>query len=76
VGRWRHALADEAHVDVPDLDLVLPHNIAGRDDEAHDIAAQATAAWKAAVGGRRPHRCGMPNSLLMNNLWAVRPLDK
>ena len=40
---------DEAHVDVPDLDLVLPHNAAGLDDAAHDIAAQASAAWEAAV---------------------------
>src|SRR6266540_2432191 len=40
---------DEAHVDVPDLDLVMPHNAAGLDDEAHDIAAQAWAAWEAAV---------------------------
>ncbi len=40
---------DEAHVDVPNLDLVLPHNAAGLDEEAHDIAAQASAAWEAAV---------------------------
>lgn len=40
---------DEAHVDVPDLDLVLPHNAAGLDDNVHDIAAQASAAWEAAV---------------------------
>jgi len=40
---------DEARVDVPDLDLVLPHNAAGLDDDAHDIAAQASAAWEAAV---------------------------
>jgi hypothetical protein len=40
---------DEAHVDVPDLDLVLPHNAAGLDDAVHDIAAQAWAAWEAAV---------------------------
>ncbi|MBM2620450.1 phosphotransferase [Actinoplanes sp. LDG1-06] len=40
---------DEAHVDVPDLDLVLPGNAAGLDDHAHDIAAQASAAWEAAV---------------------------
>jgi len=40
---------DESHVDVPDLDLVLPHNAAGLDDEAFDIAAQAWAAWEAAV---------------------------
>jgi hypothetical protein len=40
---------DESHVDVPDLDLALPHNAAGLDDEAHDVAAQARAAWEAAV---------------------------
>ena len=40
---------DESHVDVPDLDLALPHNAAGLDDDAHDIAAQASAAWEAAV---------------------------
>ncbi len=40
---------DESHVDVPDLDLVLPNNAAGLDDGAHDIAAQASAAWEAAV---------------------------
>jgi Ser/Thr protein kinase RdoA (MazF antagonist) len=40
---------DESHVDVPDLDLVLPHNAAGLDGGAHDIAAQASAAWDAAV---------------------------
>ncbi|MBX5241077.1 phosphotransferase enzyme family protein [Rhizobium sp. NLR22b] len=40
---------DESHVDAPDLDLVLPGNAAGLDDGAHDIAAQASAAWEAAV---------------------------
>lgn len=40
---------DEAHADVPDLDLVLPHNAAGLDDLALDIASQAAAAWEAAV---------------------------
>ena len=40
---------DESHVDVPDLDLVLPYNAAGLDDDTHDIAAQAWAAWAAAV---------------------------
>jgi aminoglycoside phosphotransferase (APT) family kinase protein len=40
---------DESHVDVPDLDLVLPHNAAGLDDSALDVAAQASAAWQAAV---------------------------
>jgi len=33
----------------PDLDRVLPHKAAGLDDGAHDIAAQASAAWEAAV---------------------------
>jgi hypothetical protein len=40
---------DETHVDVPDLDLVLPYNAAGLDPAAHDVAAQAKAAWDAAV---------------------------
>lgn len=40
---------DEAHVDVPDLDLVLPHNAAGFERDAHDIAWQASAAWEAAI---------------------------
>ena len=40
---------DESHVDVPDLDLALPYNAAGLDDSAHDTAAQASAAWEAAV---------------------------
>lgn len=40
---------DESHVDVPDLDLVLPHNAAGLDPAALDVAAQASAAWEAAV---------------------------
>jgi Ser/Thr protein kinase RdoA (MazF antagonist) len=40
---------DESHVDVPELDLVLPHNAARLDDRTHDMAAQASAAWAAAV---------------------------
>ncbi|MEO8683900.1 MAG: phosphotransferase [Devosia sp.] len=40
---------DESHVDVPDLDLELPHNAADLDPEAWDIAEQASAAWEAAV---------------------------
>ncbi|ASW06399.1 phosphotransferase enzyme family protein [Rhizobium sp. 11515TR] len=40
---------DESHVDVPDLDLVLPDNAADLTDNAYDIAAQASAAWEAAV---------------------------
>jgi Ser/Thr protein kinase RdoA (MazF antagonist) len=40
---------DEARVDISTLDLVLPHNAAALDDATHDIAAQAWAAWEAAV---------------------------
>lgn len=40
---------DEAHVDVPALDLVLPHNAGDLDDAEYDIAEQASAAWEAAV---------------------------
>lgn len=40
---------DESHVDVPELDLVLPHNGAGLEEGAYDVAAQASAAWEAAV---------------------------
>ncbi len=40
---------DEAHVDVPALDLVLPNNAASLDDDIFDIASQASAAWQAAV---------------------------
>jgi Ser/Thr protein kinase RdoA (MazF antagonist) len=39
---------DESHVDVADLDLVLPHDAAGL-GAGHDVAAQASAAWEAAV---------------------------
>lgn len=40
---------DESRVDVSELDLVLPGNAAGLDDDVHDVAAQASAAWEAAV---------------------------
>ena len=40
---------DESHVDVSDLDLVLPGNAAGLEDCEYDVAAQAFAAWEAAV---------------------------
>lgn len=40
---------DEAHVDVPALDLVLPGNAAGLADDEFEIAGQASAAWEAAV---------------------------
>ena len=40
---------DESHVDVPLLDLVLPGNAADLDAATLDLAAQASAAWEAAV---------------------------
>lgn len=40
---------DEAHVDISDLDLALPHNGAGLDGEERDSIEQASAAWEAAV---------------------------
>jgi Ser/Thr protein kinase RdoA (MazF antagonist) len=40
---------DESHVDAPELDLALPHNAAGLESGALDIASQASAAWEAAV---------------------------
>jgi Ser/Thr protein kinase RdoA (MazF antagonist) len=40
---------DESHVDVAELDLALPHNAAGLEAAEYDIAAQASAAWEAAV---------------------------
>ncbi len=40
---------DEAHLDVADLDLVLPDDAAGLGEDVHDVAAQASAAWEAAV---------------------------
>jgi Ser/Thr protein kinase RdoA (MazF antagonist) len=49
---------DEAHVDVPVLDLVLPHNAAGLSGEEHDVAAQASAAWEAAVCWDSPYAVG------------------
>ena len=42
---------DESHVDVPDLDLALPHNAAGLDDDAYDIAAQARPHGKPPSAG-------------------------
>lgn len=40
---------DEAHVDVSDLDLDLPGNVADFSPGWRDIVAQASAAWEAAV---------------------------
>jgi thiamine kinase-like enzyme len=40
---------DEARVDVPALDLALPHNAAGLDVDELDVASQAAAAGEAAV---------------------------
>lgn len=38
-----------AHVDVPDLDLMLPYNAAELDHDTHDVANQAAATWKRVV---------------------------
>ena len=42
---------DESHVDVPILDLVLPHNAGKLDPDSgeFDIGEQASAAWEAVV---------------------------
>ena len=40
---------DESHLDVADLDLALAHNAANLDAGTLDTAAQASAAWEAAV---------------------------
>jgi Ser/Thr protein kinase RdoA (MazF antagonist) len=40
---------DESHVDAPEIDLALPHNAADLGEDAYDVAAQARAAWEAAV---------------------------
>ncbi len=40
---------DEARIDVPDLDLVLPNNAGDLIGERHEIASQALSAWEAAV---------------------------
>lgn len=46
---------DEAHVDVSDLDLDLPHNAASHSPDERDIVSQASAAWEAAVCWRDDH---------------------
>ena len=58
---------DESRVDVPLLDLVLPHNAAGLADEVHDVAAQASAAWEAAVCWR--------DDYAVKRLAEVRPVE-
>jgi hypothetical protein len=53
---------DESHVDVPDLDLALPHNAAGLDEGAYETAAQASAAWgmPPSAGTTRTLCSGLP----------------
>jgi aminoglycoside phosphotransferase (APT) family kinase protein len=63
---------DESHVDVPDLDLVLSHNAAGLDDGAYDIAAQASAAWEAAVCWDDEYAVRQPESCLPSAIVPVR----
>lgn len=50
---------DESHVDVPELDLVLPHNAGGLAEPDLDIAGQASAAWEAAVCWKDDHAVRM-----------------
>src|SRR3954449_2276205 len=40
---------DESRVDIPDFALVLPYNAAGLAAATYDVAAQAWAAWDAAL---------------------------
>lgn len=58
---------DESRVDVPDLDLALPYNAAGLDPGAYDLAAQASAAWEAAVCWR--------DDFALGRLAEVRPVE-
>lgn len=58
---------DEAHVDVPDLDLALPHNGAGLEGETMDHAFQAAAAWEAAICWK--------DDYAESRLAEVRPVD-
>ena len=44
---------DESHVDVPDLDLALPHNAAGLDADAHDTGASVVRLGSRRLLGRR-----------------------
>src|SRR3954454_1837280 len=57
---------DESHVDVADLDLLLPHNAAHLSDHAHDEAEQAFVAWDAA-------RC-WGHEFAVEQLAKVRPV--
>ena len=57
---------DESHVDVSELDLVLPFNAAGLGKVELDTASQASAAWEAAV-------C-WDDDYAKNRLAEVRPI--
>jgi Ser/Thr protein kinase RdoA (MazF antagonist) len=57
---------DESHVDVSQLDLVLPFNAAGLGKVELDTASQASAAWEAAV-------C-WDDDYAKNRLAEVRPI--
>jgi hypothetical protein len=52
---------DEPHVDVPDLDLVLPHNAASLDSGACDIARKRRPHGKPpSAGTTRTPSSGLP----------------
>lgn len=61
VTRDRVALIDwdESHVDVPELDLVLPHNAGDLIEPDLDHAHQASCAWEAAVCWKDDHAVRM-----------------
>lgn len=50
---------DESHVDVTELDLVLPHNAGGLVEPDLDMAEQASCAWEAAVCWQDDHAVRM-----------------
>jgi len=64
---------DESHVDVPDLDLALPHNAAGLGHDAYDIAAQAQAAWEADLVGV-PGWCAVQSRQYGRNALNISPI--
>lgn len=50
-----------------------PHNAAGLDDGAHDIATQASAAWEAAVCWdlARRETFAAPHRLFVGSLFRI-----
>lgn len=57
---------DEAHVDIPALDLILPHNGGDLQGREYDTAHQAQSAWEAAICWK--------DDYAVRKLAAVRPV--